>query len=458
MPEIKNDLTKGNVLKNLVVFMMPTFLLTVVQALMNLTDMLVASNFGGVAVAAAVGMGGQMSYLIVTAVIGFSTGAAILFGKLLGEKNESGFRDAVNVYLTISAIAAVLIAAIFIPLSIPLLRLFATPKDAIDGANLYFIIQMGGMTFVLLFQAVNAVFRGRGESMPPLIFLTFGAAVNVGLDFLFLVVFQWGAAGISAATVISQFAACVAGIVWIAVKKLFPLASIRLKLKKEYVKELLKLGIPLGIENTAASISFLIMTLLVNRVGAGDAVYALTASSVGMRYNAFFMLPARATGMAISAMVAQNLGAGKDGRVKKTVFAGMAISAAAGILLTLAGFFGAEGMLKLFGNEAKVLEFGVPFLKAFSFDYVLLPISVSLFGWLDGIGKTGYSMIVNVVSSFAIRIPLAFLLSEVFRFGMVGIGVSIPATSAVAAVIMIIIVVILVKKGKKEQKRNRSVA
>ncbi|HHT83705.1 MAG: MATE family efflux transporter [Christensenellales bacterium] len=446
------DLTKGSVPKMLFKFSMPLLLSTVIQAIINLSDLMVAALFsqrGGIV--AGVGLSSQINYLIINAVIGLSTGGGILISQYYGAKKKEDMNKSIHVMISMLIVAAVLLSAITMALSSPILKLLKTPKEALREAKDYLVYTMAGLIFIFLYNGISAVLRGLGDSVRPLIFVCVAAVINIGLDVAAVALLKMGAAGLALATVISQFiAALMSGICLIKKGKEWGLTKYKFSLNKDKLKKLLKIGLPTSIQNTVASLSFLALTYIVNIVGADKAVYALSAASIAFKINSFAVLPSRSMNNSISAMVGQNKGAGDNKRIKKTFAYGLLYGLCFGILFTAATFFFARGLLKIFKADNQTLSFGIPYIKSFAFDYLLLPFAVSQYGLVDGLGKTKVSMWVNSIASLLLRAPAAYVLGKLLDMGMAGIGLAIPLTSLFSAVVMFVYIKTKVWKQLKK--------
>lgn len=434
------DLTLGNVPQKLFSFSMPFLLSTIIQAIINLSDLIVVALFSErQGIVAGVGLAGQINYLIINAVIGLCTGGSILISQYFGAKKNEDINITYNTLMTIILMLSIVITVVMLLLATPIINLLKTPQEAFAEARDYLVYTMLGLFFIFIYNGLSAVLRGLGDSIRPLVFIGIAAIINIGLDIVAVVVFDMGAKGVAIATIISQFiGALISGVYLYKKRKMLGLKGFRFKLDKDKIKKVLKIGIPTSIQNIVASLSFIALTYIINITGGDDAVYALTAGSMAFKVNSFAVLPSRSMNLSIAAMVGQNKGAKKNKRIKQTFNSGLLIGLAFGIIFTVLTFVFAADILTLFNADEKTLSFGIPYVQAFSFDYVLLPFVVSQYGLVDGLGKTKVSMWVNSVTSLLLRVPGAFVLGKVLKLGMRGIGIAIPLTSFVSAIAMFI--------------------
>lgn len=436
------DLTQGRVGKVLLKFSLPLFLSTVIQAIINLSDLIIVAIFSNQqGIVAGVGLAGQVNYLVINAVIGLSIGGSILISQYFGAKSINQMNSAINTLLTILLLLAIIFTIIMTCCSTLIIRALKTPASAFAQARDYLFYTMTGLIFIFLYNGFSAILRGLGDSITPLIFIGIAAIINIGLDILAVLVLKMAAIGVALATVVSQLiGALISGIYLIKKGKQFNLTKFKFSFNKDKIKNILKIGIPTSIQNIVASFSFIAMTYIINIVGGDKAVYALAAAGMAFKINSFAVLPSRSMNNSIASMVGQNIGAKNHKRVKQTFFYGLLYGLLAGAFFTTSTFLFAKGLLRLFKADNQTLAFGIPYVRAFAFDYMLLPLAVSQYGLVDGLGKTKISMWVNSITSLGLRVTGAYLLGKILNMGMLGIGLSIPITSLASAIIMFIII------------------
>ena len=324
-------------------------------------------------------------------------------------------------------VAAVLITVVTIGLQTPLLKLIQTPKESFAEAKSYFFISMLGTIFIFGYNALSAVMRGLGDSKNPLIFVAVACFTNIILDVILVAIFKMGAAGAAIATVFSQALSMILCIIYLKKNnfvfdfsiKSFKTASIK------HLKLILKIGIPTSIQNVAISTSFLFLTALVNSIG----VMASAAVGAVGKLNGFAILPGVAMSTSVSAMVAQNIGAGKYDRASKTMFVGMAIATGISVVIfAIVGIF-PEKCIGLFGSDPELIKCGVEYMKAFKYDYLVAPLCFCFNGLFIGSGKTTFSLINGIMSSILFRIPASFFLGITLAMGLNGVGLGAPIAS-----------------------------
>jgi putative MATE family efflux protein len=419
----QNNLAKGNVVKQLVLFALPFIISNLIQTLYSVADMIIVGQFNGTVSMSGVNIGGQVTMLMTNLAVGLTAGATVLIAQSVGAEKTKKLQDIIGTLLTSLLIAAVIMTVLMLTLHVPILKLIRTPEESFKEASDYLIVTALGTIFIFGYNALSAVMRGMGDSKSPLYFITIACFTNIVLDLLFVGVFHQGATGAGIATVISQGFSMVLCIIYL-VKRRF-VFDFRLKsfaIDKVQLKAILKLGVPISVQNLISNLSFLFMTTLVNTLG----VTASAAVGAVGKYNGFAILPAIAMNAAISTMCAQNLGAGREDRAKKTWLTGMLISCVISYSIYILTIIFPAEILGMYAKDDELIRVGLPYLRAFSFDYLLVPIAFSMNGLFIGAGHTTYSLFSNILSGIIVRMPLAFLFSSVLGLGLFGVGLAVP--------------------------------
>jgi len=241
-----------------------------------------------------------------------------------------------------------------------------------------------------------------------------------------------GAFGAALATVIAQTVSVVLCIMYLKRHEFvfdFKLSSFRFH--KERMKMLLKVGIPTSIQNVAVGVSFLFLTSLVNSI---STTASAAVGAVG-KLNGFAILPASAMSSSVSAMSAQNFGAGEMKRAKQTMVIGMLIAAAISYVIFFLVYMFPTEAIKIFNDDPQLLSDGTTYIKSFSFDYLIVPFVFCFNGLFIGSGHTTFSLINSMLSSVVLRIPVAYILGIVFEKGLAGIGVAAPIASGASLIV-----------------------
>lgn len=430
MARFEKNLSQGSVVKQLILFSLPVLISNIIQSLYSTVDMLVVGQFAGEVSMSGVNIGGQVSFLITNMVFGLAVGATVLIGQYKGADDRKSMHEVIATLFVSLSICAVALTVIMLALQEPLLRLIKTPPESFSEARVYFFISMLGTIFIFGYNALSAVMRGLGDSRNPLIFVAIACGCNVVLDLVLVAGLGMGAAGAALATVLSQALSMVLCIWYLKRNDFifdFSLSSFRGATKKQ-LKLILKVGIPTSIQNVATSASFLFLTALVNSLG----VMASAAVGAVGKLNGFAILPGVAMSTSVSAVSAQNIGAGKFDRAAKTMLVGMAIATGISLLIFfLVGAFPAQCM-RLFGSDPEFIQNGVDYIKAFKYDYLVAPLCFCFNGLFIGSGHTTFSLVNGIMSSILFRIPASYLFGIAMHFGLTGMGLGAPIASFAA--------------------------
>lgn len=432
MAKFENDLSKGNVVKQLIIFALPFLLSNLIQTLYSVVDMIVVGQYAGPASMSGVNIGSQVTFLITNMVFGLSVGATVLIAQYLGAGNRKALKETIGTLLSTLIVLAVVITISMIALQEPLLRLIQTPAEAFNEAKEYFFITMLGTIFIFGYNALSAIMRGMGDSKNPLVFVAIACVINIILDLWLVKGLQMKAAGAALATVISQAVSMILCIMYLVKNKfIFDFKLSSFAFHKKRLKLLLKIGIPTSVQNVAVSASFLFLTALVNSLGV---IASAAVGAVG-KLNGFAILPAVAMSSSISAMAAQNIGAGEIERAKKTMYTGMAIAAGISIVVFAAFNMWPEALLRIFGDDEEMIRQGVVYIRALGFDYLIAPLVFCFNGLFIGSGHTTFSFFNSCISSLLGRIPASYILGMTFNLGLFGFGLGAPIASFVALVL-----------------------
>lgn len=449
MSKFQHDLTQGSVTKQLLLFSLPFLASNLLQALYNLADMLIVGRFCGPVGASAVGLGGQVTILVINLISGLAVGGTVLIAQYIGAKRQEEVAKTVGTMFTLYGICGAVITVVMLLCSRYILIALNTSPEAFDETLAYLNICMGGTIFVVGYNAVSAVLRGMGDSKHPLLFVAIAAAVNVVLDILLVGPLNMGAAGAAWATISAQAISFIISVVFLRRRDfVFDFHPRSFRIHRDLAGKLIKIGLPASLQGTLVSFSFMVLTGIANVVAVSPLVGS-TALSIAGKVNSIAILPSMAMQASVSSMVGQNMGAGKPERAKKTMWVavGFAFSVSA-LVFALVNLF-PEQIVSLFlgsqeqeGMTAEVLaqcvEQSALYLRMISFDYLLTSVLFCITGLAMGVGQTLFSMCNGIASSLLLRIPAAYIFGSVLGWGLKGVGLAAPAATAGGLVICFI--------------------
>ena len=348
------DLTSGTVWKRLIVFFLPIAAGTCIQQLYNAVDGLIVGRFvGTVALAAVGGSSSQIINVLIGFFVAVTAGASVVIAQIYGAGRKEDVRIAAGNAIAVFALMGVLLMIIGVAVTPALLRLLRTPEDTLAASVLYLRIYFLGVPFILVLNIESNMLRSVGDSFSPFVFMVIGCVTNIILDGAFVILFHWGVAGVAVATVTAQLVN-----MFLLTQKLlrtdepYRLSFREMKLRGVYLSNMFRLGIPSGLQNTMYGISNMIIQIGVNSLGTVVvASWAMTSKIDGI-----FWAVSNALGAAVTSFVGQNLGAGKEDRVKLCVKQGLLLSF--GITIGLSGLImlAAKPLLHLLTEDAAVIS------------------------------------------------------------------------------------------------------
>ncbi len=447
MADFNKDLTQGSVVKQLLKFATPFLLSNLLQALYSVADMIIVGQFCGKTGITGVSIGSQINILVTGAAMGLSVGGTVMIAQYGGQKMFKEQRQTIGTMSTIYILLGVVLTAVMMFMCDPLLKLLNTPASAYGETQNYYNICMGGMIFMFMYNAISGILRGMGDSKRPLYFVLIAAITNVVLDLILVGKFGMASAGAAWATITSQALSVVISLIYLAKKKFFEEYKWSdLKISKERLGPLFRIGLPSSIQSLVVSLSFLTLTALVNSLP--NAEIASACQGIGGKINSFAILPGLAISSAISSMAGQNIGAGEFKRAKKTMYVGMVMAFSISLIVFAVVNFFPEFLIRLFDSEPEVIETGARYLKLISFDYLFASIMFCMNGLAIAAGRTYIALINAIANGILVRVPLAYFLVKIMDMGFDGIALAM----GFASIGGIIIGAIFVRSGKWKNK------
>ena len=350
----RNDLTTGTVWKKLLVFFLPIAAGTIIQQLYNTVDGLIVGRFVGTnALAAVGGSSAQIINVLVGFFVAMTSGASVIVGQIFGAGRKDDLRAVIGTSISALALFGVVLTAVGLTASPWMLRILNTPEETMESAALYLRIYFLGVPFIMVLNMESGILRAVGDSLHPFLYMIVGCVLNILLDIIFVYFFGWGVAGVAVATVLSQ----IANMTLLTLKltrtgEVYRVSFQDLRIRPIYLSNMLRLGVPAGLQSSMYSVSNMIIQVAVNSLGTiVVASWAMSSKTDGL-YWAF----SNAMGAAITGFIAQNHGAGKTDRVKQCVRQGLMIDTVMTIVLsTVLMVFGIP-VLRILTADPAVVE------------------------------------------------------------------------------------------------------
>lgn len=431
---MKNDLTEGNVLRVLARFSLPFLLSSFLQTFYGLADLFITGRFNGTDAISAVSIGSQVMHMLTVVIVGLAMGSTVTISQAVGAKNRERSAQAVGNTATLFLLASLVLTIFLILFTDAVTAVMSTPEEAVSQTRIYLRICFAGIPAITAYNIICCIFRGTGDSQSPMYFVAAACVLNILLDFLFIGPFHMGAAGAALGTVLSQTASVALSLLFLRRRDLgFSIGKGDFRFSPSVLSSILRIGVPVAFQDGFIQISFLLITIIANRRGVA------VAAGVGIveKTISFLFLVPSAMLSSISAISAQNAGAGKHGRARTTLRYGILLSVSFGLLAAFVCQFFSEPLLGLFSRDPEVIRLGGQYLRSYVFDCAAAGIHFCFSGYFCAYGKSFLSFIHNLASILLIRIPGAYLASVCFPDTLYPMGLAAPAGSALSALICI---------------------
>ena len=421
---MENELTKGPVMQTMLRFAVPMILGDLLQQCYNIADTLIVGRYLGESALAAVGSAFSLMTFLTSIILGLAMGSGTVFSIRYGQKDEKGLKEGILASFALLASATVILnILVFAGLDF-IIWFLRTPEELVQMMRDYLAVIFAGLVGIFLYNFFASLLRSLGNSVVPLVFLAVSACLNIVLDLWFVTGLHRGVAGAAEATVIAQYVSGIGIAIYTFVK--FPHLLRReqgVRLRKSRVKEITSFSALTCMQQSIMNLGILAVQGLVNSFGTT----IMAAFAAAVKIDAFAYLPVQDFGNAFSIFTAQNYGAKKPERIKKGIRTAVLVSVSFSLLISLCVCLFAAPLMSLFidASEAAVIAEGARYLRIEGAFYFMIGILFLLYGLYRALGRPGMSVVLTVVS-LGTRVALAYALSAVPAFGVVGIWWSVP--------------------------------
>ena len=406
------DMTEGPLTTKIIKFTIPVMLSGILQLLFNTADVIVVGRFTGKTALAAVGSTGSLINLLVSLFMGLSIGYNVLVARYEGAKDDKAVSETVHTSIALGIVGGLILLIIGVVATRPLLEMMATPEDVIDQSTLYMRILFFGMPLNLILNFGAAILRAIGDTKRPLYYLTIAGVINLFLNIFLVTVFSLGVAGVAIATVISEGVSC--GLILLCLKHetgAIRLYFNRIKINPSKCVDIMKIGLPAGLQGCIFSISNVLIQSSVNSFGSTVMAGNTAASNI----EGFVYVSMNSLHQTCISFTSQNFGAGKFKRIKKVLINCLVIVAITGLVLGNSAYFFGKYLLSAYNNEAEVISYGLIRLSIISTMYFLCGLMDVMVGAMRGIGYSILPMIVSLVGACGLRIVWIYTVFVKFR-------------------------------------------
>lgn len=449
---MEKNLTTGSVFKNVIVFSLPYLLSYLLQTLYGMADLYIIGQFDPVASTTAVSIGSQIMHMLTVMIVGLAMGATVFIGQSIGgndkEKAALGIGNTVTLFMAVS----IALTAILIVLVKPITYVMSTPEDAVSGTVDYLTICFIGIPFITAYNVISAIFRGMGDSKSPMYFIAIACAANIGLDYLFMGVFRMGPSGAALGTTLSQAISVIVSLAVILKRKTgIKLSKSSFKISRPVTGKILKIGVPVALQDGLIQIAFIVITIIANKRGLNDSA----AVGIVEKVMSFLFLVPSSMLSTVSALGAQNVGAEKPERATATLRYAVMLAVGFGVVASVTIQFIAEPIVSLFTDAsetagAEVVRLGGQYLRGYVWDCIFAGIHFCFSGYFCAIGKSVISFLHNIIAILLMRIPGVYITSRLFPDTLFPMGLATASGSVISVVICVIAFIVISKKNHQK--------
>ena len=450
---MQQNLTSGSVFQNVVRFSLPYLLSYFLQTLYGMADLFIVGQFEPVAATTAVSIGSQVMHMLTVMLVGLAMGTTVTIAQAVGAGDKKRAARAVGNTVTLFGGISALLTVLLLLLVRRITAVMSTPAEAVSGTVRYLTICFLGIPFITAYNVLSSIFRGMGDSKSPMYFIACACVCNIALDYLFIGAMHLGPAGAALGTTFSQAISVLLALLTIRKRGLgLPMHRSDLRPDKAVSGDILKIGLPITCQDGLIQVAFIVITVIANQRGLTDAAAVGIVEKV---ISFLFLIPSSMLST-VSALGAQNIGAGKPERAIRTLRYAVLLAVSFGVLASITIQFTAEQIVALFTDRstaagAQVVRLGGQYLRGYIFDCIFAGIHFSFSGYFCACGKSGLSFLHNIFAIVLVRIPGVYLTSTLFPATLLPMGLATAAGSACSVLICLIAFAVIQRKAAAPQ-------
>lgn len=441
---MEKNLTTGSVFKTIVYFALPYLLSYFLQTLYGMADLFIIGQFNGVDSITAVSNGSQVMHMLTVIIVGLAMGVTVTIGHAIGAARQDKASVIVGNTIVLFMSLSIVLTIILTANVGNIVKLIGIPSEAVDGTVKYLIVCFIGIPFITAYNIISAIFRGLGDSKRPMYFIAVACVANIVIDYLLIGVFNMGPVGAALGTTLSQTLSVIISLIAIVKTDVgIKLNKSDFKIDKDTITEIIKIGIPVAVQDGCIQVAFIIITVIANSRGLDEAAAVGIVEKV---ISALFIVPSSMLAT-VSALAAQNIGAGKHDRASKTLWYAILITTVYGFIVTLIVEFNCDFIVEMFTTDTMVIMFGAQYLSSYIVDSIFAGVHFSFSGYFAACGKSYIGFIHNIAAIALLRVPGSYLASIKFPDTLFPMGMAAPAGSLLSVVICVIAYLILKKRS-----------
>lgn len=438
------NLTTGSVFKNIVIFSLPYFLSYFLQTLYGLADLFIIGQYEGIASTTAVSVGSQVMHMLTVMIVGLAMGTTVSIGRAVGAGDKKRMSACVGNTVTLFMLVSVVLTAALVLLVDPIVSVMSTPAEAVGGTVRYLTVCFIGIPFITAYNIISSIFRGMGDSKSPMYFIAVACAANIALDYLFMGAMRLGPIGAALGTTLAQALSVLVAFIAIRRRRSVAVSRGDLHPRRDVMGQILSIGVPVALQDGLIQIAFILITVIANLRGLTDSA----AVGIVEKLISFLFLVPSSMLSTVSAIGAQNIGAGDYGRAKQTMWYAIGIAVGFGIIVCILFQFIAEPVVGLFTSDEGVIAAGGQYMHGYIFDCLFAGIHFCFSGYFCACGKSMISFIHNISGVALVRVPGAYLMSKMFPATLLPMGLATAAGSILQVLICIVAYRIICRRGK----------
>ena len=379
---MERNLTTGSVFKNIVIFSLPYFLSYFLQTLYGLADLFIIGQYEGVASTTAVSVGSQVMHMLTVMIVGLAMGTTVSIGRAVGAGDQKRMSACVGNTVTLFMLVSVVLTAALVLLVDPIVSGMSTPAEAVDGTSRYLTVCFIGIPFITAYNIISSIFRGMGDSKSPMYFIAVACAANIALDYLFMGAMRLGPVGAALGTTLAQAISVLVAFIAIRRRRSVAVSRGDLHPRRDVMGQILGIGVPVALQDGLIQIAFILITVIANLRGLTDSA----AVGIVEKLISFLFLVPSSMLSTVSAIGAQNIGAGDYGRAKQTMWYAIGIAVGFGVIVSALFQFIAEPVVGLFTPDEGVIAAGGQYMHGYIFDCLFAGIHFCFSGYFCACG------------------------------------------------------------------------
>lgn len=439
------DFTTGSITKKLITFMLPILAALILQAMYGAVDVFMVGRFGTTEGLSGVSTGSNIINVITFIVSALTVGVQVVISQFLGEGRNDKLSETIGNGIAFFFVLALILTVIVTTLARPIAVLMRAPEAALDATVSYMRICGAGLLFIVAYNFISVIFKGMGNSQLPLLFVAIACVVNIIGDFVFVAVLKLDQAGAALATIMAQAVSVILSLLILSRQELPFHITLSVLKPTSILKRIMKIGLPLALQETCTQVSFLAIVAFINNVG----LEASSGYGIASKLVSFIMLIPSSLMQSMSSFVGQNIGAGRKDRADRALFTGMAIGLVIGVIAFYLSAFQGELISGFFTSDRAVILRSAEYLRGYGMEAIVTAVLFSFIGYFNGQGLSMFVMVQGLAQTLLIRLPLSYIMSIQPNPSLTKIGMAAPIATSFGIVINVIYFIYLKKKEKK---------